>query len=231
MALNFGQNLFPSPAPDVLKNYNFVDVFNSVGYVTLYGGSVASGGIFQYNLSPNIFDSEQVASSAVFSSATEWTNLMTYDFDAKFNLPQALRGTVLATIPHAVRSETGSSPNMRTKVSAQLLQVFPDGSSSSLFNETSGAANFRDSASGGLFTAATSTLPMDIPLTVIKAGDILRLRVKLYGKADTLSGTQRGWIAFNPRNTINNSNASPSTLAWTQGNTALTLQIPLKIDI
>lgn len=174
-------------APTALANYDYIDVAEGTG-VRIYNGlsisnksalTIYGATAIKYILTRNTIEGETQKTDG--TPTTDDGVSITLDFDlSAFNFPQSLRGTAYVTLNVANTAEGASSEGAMTAqvVNATTSAVIATGYSNPMAN--SEAAETQDKC----------VIPITIPLTPFKRGDILRLRIigNTVGSESTVGG-------------------------------------------
>ena len=157
------RNVIPIPPSEATASYDYADIQEGTGN-TVYNlaQTELSGGVLSNFLIRNTLYS----GNQEISGATASGKFSDNDFDIEFNRPQNLKGTAYVNIPHAT---TGSGQNY-LHVRARKF----DGTTETEI----------DNAISRVLVNANKTIhaiPLTIPLTHFKKGDIFRLTVEGWG--------------------------------------------------
>jgi len=215
------------PAP-VLASYDWVDLDAGVGYVTYYGGKLASGAATSVHLlSNNAFTSDKVATLASHEEAGSdpYTLRQGIDFDVKFKLPKVIEGKGIFVIPHAIKTHVTVGKTINGYVNVRVRKW--DGAA-----ETEIAQ-----ASGSILTVTgvnkpanqhQSAIKVDIPKTKYKAGETLRVTVEHHIQFVNDNTGASYAIGHDPKD---RAYTSGEEINWASASAVMTCQIPFQIDL
>ena len=214
--------------PSVVASYDWADIKGGTGIQNFYAGE-ASGAIVGsssgFVMSPNTFYSDRVMhANAIVSTDGSYQLVEDVKFDAYFNNPVVIKGIGIVNVPIGL-SGASASHNFSTYVSAHLFHY--DGTTETSLIEGSGSAILKNTDGGVGYGYAVSAIYLNIPETLFKSGDYLRLQLKQYGH-QTEGATGYALLAHDPMNratSINDSNT------FGTNPTTLIMQVPFKIDV
>jgi len=202
-----------------ISSYDYTDIASGTGYVIFYGGNLSDGtsASGSYVLSDNVFYSENKNTHTVLNT-TSWANAMDITFESSiFNLPRIIEGKALinATLGHGA---TGGAIPLTRLSGTRIIKY--DGTT-----ETVLATVTSDITTGGAALGAhIFSMEVDIPQTLFKAGDTLRLNTNVWVKLDAGAGVT--WtIAHDP------ADRNDSTYIPDADPTTLTFHVPFKVDL
>jgi len=224
MADNFPVN-FPIPQSSALANYNYTDVAEGTGVVIFYGGCAnTSTGETYFLTDKNIISSTPEFSAAVAYSATGvFTEKFNKSFSASpFNSPRIVMGTAYISIPTASNE---ADDGLVKSYCVVTIQKNSGGSLSTLVTATS---NTFTPPAAVVKTAYNFLVPLVIPQTHFKRGDILIVNISLWGYTthNDTANSKLG-IAFDPSN-----NYTTYTYTSSVGKTSrLSCYIPFKLNL
>lgn len=159
-----------------IASYDYTDIAEGTGVVKFEGYQSETDSGINYGLTTSSIYSKYIESSFSSSIPASGTYLIYYDKDydlTAFNTPKTLRGT--AIIQQSLAGiYTGGSGTPYSKVN-YLIRKW-DGTT-----ETEIASAYSDTlAVGGGYAYQMNTVPITIPRTHFKTGEILRLSVNGY---------------------------------------------------
>lgn len=219
MPLNFGRDIVPI-TPTAIASYDYIDIAQGTGIVILHGGANAtSSGGFSYNLSRNLFYSDQIASGGS-TTTTAFAKVLDVNFDVTFIRPQIIDGKALINIPIGVEGAIAASNYQVYPVVAVKKVV--DGTEITLFALTSGSLI----KTAQTFDSKYDAIIADLPLTNFRSKDILRLQVQLYNRGNG-GDTGYGLLGMDPKNR----KESSAPLNWSAGDADLQFHVPFKLNI
>lgn len=203
-----------SAISNVLPNYDFVDIVAGTGIINFFAGNTVDLNL----LSNKEFYSELVLlSSAAFNSGVA-TKQLDKDFDVLINRPLVLKGTTVVNVPIKVYS----SQDTVTAYAVVRLRKWNGVAETEICDNQS----TNSTAVGiGTTTYALKAVDLNIPLTVFKVGEYLRLTIELWGSVNTGAGAHIVSVGCDPMN---------RTTTWDATGTVpskLVFQCPVRLNL
>jgi hypothetical protein len=202
--------LYRKSSPAV-ASYQWTDLAEGTGMVTMYAGAVATNSGVTYRLSKDtwqapVFDTQYNLSPTAYYNITRSSTdaasskLIDLDFDTGvFNLPQILRGTMLSNIPIAINVKSSDSQGV-VYVVMTIKKVGETGTVTTLATTTSNSmTNLAGTAYTNIYFAFTTL----VPVTNIAQGEKIRITVQVYGSktAGTGAGDDMAYgLCYDPSN-------------------------------
>lgn len=217
-------------APSTITTYDFTDIATGTGIEIYYGGQTSGA----YFLTPNIVYSDAtLTSSGLWGGAAAskaYNDELVIPFDVEFVLQRTMKGTCVINVPIGVQS-TNAGKSFQDHASCALV-IVRDGTPTTIVDGIS--ANFLFSSLGaGQSSHAMTCTRMDVPETIIEAGDTLRVVVQLYTN-NLNTETHYHFIGHDPQNRAlsyaNPAGHAAGLLDFGTDPSILTAQIPFKID-
>lgn len=207
-----------------LVNYNYTDILQGVGYITLYGAiDQSSSGI----LTPHSLASDQVASTtSVISGA--YALAIDKTFDMTVNTPLSVKGITNIVVPLDL-SVAGTSKSARAYIDATLSKV-TNGVATTIKN-ISGAELVDTTDGAGTETYSHEKLMLlrfDTPQTNYGRGDTIRLNTKVYAKYLAAPITATVSLGHDPQD---RSSTISGCIFGTGESTQMILSLPVRIDL
>ena len=203
-----------------LVNFSFLDFAAGTGYATYYGGKVRTS----YALSNNVFNSDNLNTSAVIVSSAAYTKLIDLDFDVNFNIPQNIKGPAIVDVPVGIYN-LGTGTTGEAYIEARIRKW--NGTAETSLAVASSAVWAFGTLAGQMNYNMRSAKPV-IPSTHFQAGETLRLTIEGWAKL-TEANDARLVLYHDPANRsscdgelYNNPLASGASI--------LKLQLPIKIE-
>ena len=202
-------NVYRKSSEPSIASYSYTDIAEGTGVVKFYLFNSEDDSAKDYHLTSNVLFSRDVTAQASGSGSPK----QDIDFDlAAFNMPQTINGTGYATIAMGGRSTAGSSVYIIVRVRKE------SGGETTLVSIQSDTHTLPAASTQNWYF----NVPLVIPQTHFKKGDILRITIETYPvHVDT--GIHIG--------------TSPKNRGYTvAGGTAVTLSestvyIPFKLDL
>jgi hypothetical protein len=217
---------------NVIASYNSTDVVEGSGIVNFYLGTTNLTGGIDYIMNTDIWRTHQ----SIFTTAN--TNHTMYlsasyngaaavkidlDFDSKiYNRQVTLYGTGMATFRVLCSG-------LATKLTLYPVVTLYR------YNATEGEVSIA-TATGESYTNNVSTtearsyaLPLVVPKTLIKVGDILRLTIQVYLATDGVAGY--ALLAYDPADREASRNAGALEPTAAAGQSQAVLQVPYLVDL
>ncbi len=210
-----------------IATYDYIDIAEGTGVIKFQGfeTETVSAGNFDYNLSRNTLISTEIETTSADVSlvVTPGTKLLDLDFDlAQFNLPKIIKGTAYIGTSFAI-TDTGGAGSANGYMIYKLRKW--DGSS-----ETEIASVQSITRTTGASSCERVSLPLTIPKTHFKKGDILRLTIEGWAFESGGDATGKITAAHDPSNSegtiIISANFQGETFT-----TKLDVHIPFVIDL
>lgn len=170
---------------NVLANYDFVDIVSGTGIINLYAGKTVDVKL----LSNYTFYSEPFVTRSAGNATAAYVKNIDEDFDVVVNRTLVLKGKIVVNVPMAIDSSVNHYGYVKV-----ILRKYSGGSETDIVSNDSSAT-----AATGVEVYVMKAIDLDIPLTVFKIGDILRITVEGYDKS-TGAGTAYISIAYDPMN-------------------------------
>ena len=227
MLLNNMANIpvqFRKSSEAAIASYSYTDLAEGTGVVTYQGFSTKEDTTTDYHLGITIVHSADIEKELGSSSGTSFTAGTEIDFDlAQFNLPKSIEGTALIQIPTYCYTTSGGSGTFTGYIQVKLRKW--DGST-----ETE-IANTRtpdiSCAAGGTNNHKVNLMPLTIPKTHFKKGEILRISITGWSK---WSAALNGHIGMGC-DPLNRDGTYIVPSVDTDMTTQFTNYIPFKIDL
>ena len=164
-----------------VASFDYTDIAEGTG-VTMFNGFVteASGAVLGYHLlkSETIYSSKIETESSSYTSGSDYTSRINLSFDLPaFNLPKTLKGNanVLFTLWNKCVA-AGTSTDAYVKVT---IQKWDGTTPTDIVQAMSPATN---AAGAGVTVKKIMNIPLAIPMTSFKKGEILRLNLNVFAK-------------------------------------------------
>ncbi len=215
MTLNFGNNLFP-PRNEAIASYNYLDIESGTGMVNFYGVKELNGNTHRLTEATiDVGSSYEGGTNPVKSSAwTEWDEDGLLSFETEeFKVTKRIKGIAEISIPILGIDGDGVTLN-----DIKLVHVHSGG--------TTDLTTEIDLGKISNSSEDINTVPFlktsEIPSTVIKAGDKIRLSMNVIVDTSAL-------LLHNPAGTsVTFTRISGSILAQ---RTRLTVSIPFRLNL
>jgi hypothetical protein len=166
---------------NVLPTYNFVDIISGTGYINFYAGNTVDLKL----LSNFSYYSDKVSIDCANAVYNAWTKVLDIDYDVIVNRPLVLKGLAIVDVPISITSNSWNSYVIVT------LRKY-NGVETDIVTNTSSADN------GGANIYIMKSIDLDIPLTIFKIGETLRLTVEGWFISAPGAGTLK--IGCDPKN-------------------------------
>ena len=157
-----------------IATYSYTDIADGTGKQIFYGFQTKTSAGTKYNLSTIALYSStiELALAAIPGSGSgAYSDVFDLDFDLpEFNLPKTIKGTALVVVP-IYMNEGGAVAFMKVQA---LVRKWDGTTETEIANATSA-----EYSATGVYIA---TFPVTIPETHFKAGEPLRVTLKLQGK-------------------------------------------------
>ena len=216
-------------APAALVSYDYVDFASGTGYVTFHPGKVAGPA---YIMSPSVFYSDGVTTTGTGDYAT-YTQILDLDFDVELNLPRTIEGDCFISVPMGV--VPGPADTLTTfglKYTATVRKVV-GGTEEDLGTADCTPYSLTAVSNDGTHPISRhAAVKITLPRTHFKSGDVLRLNIVLFGKANN---TGVWGIGHDPRNrdddTLNNTGTVANVVILTaETDSRMDFLVPFKLD-
>ncbi len=200
-----------------ITSYNFTDAAMQTGDLVFYGyhDKSASGAL---TVNSSVY-SATVATAQAYTGASYTLPIYSNIYDVQINKNHLLTGKAILNIP--VQAAGGSDATYYMMASGAVICQVKNGVETFISQADSQETSFV--RTGGVFTTNAGKMLLcrfDIPNTVFKSGNLLRLKLYVYGKT---TGTFS--VGHDPQN-----RTGPANYEWTAGDdTILRLIIPTKI--
>lgn len=200
-------SIFSEQGGQAIASYNYLDIVQGVGYLTLYGGDYDDSGTGKYAISPNTFYSTLGTHQTVGAAAFD------IDFDIELGRTITFEGQALINIP--LRMQNAGVQQVTATV---YIRKYSGGVESEIVNDTCSTPALLNWGANQPWCLA---IKLAVPKTVFKKGDILRVTYTCPGYA----GKTIDWF-HDPmnRSTINGSAYSVETSQFK-------VNMPVKIDL
>lgn len=204
-----------------IASYDYVDLADGIGYVTLYGSvtQISSAGL----LTKSTIYSDLITRQGTITG-TAGAKCFDIDFDNVINKPLVIRGKAYINIPMVGYQQAADGD---TFVWPECYLRKWDGTTETNIATASGAMirhNFT-SPTHTYYHPRMSLVVLDVPLTRFKKGETLRLTVEAWGCENT-TGTSIMNIGHDPKNRTDSASNFQST-----DNTQLMFFLPTVIDL
>jgi len=211
---------------NVIASYDYTDIASGTGITNFYAGEVSISGSSISRILSNVqFYSNSISTEDYTGTDTDYTEKFDLDFDVLMNKNFVIEGKSNVNIPVRV-GITGSSDgaSMTAYVIVKLRKW--DGVTETEIASNTTKLFYAENAVGAdeeteIFDI--SAVYLDIPQTVFKVGEYLRLTCIGYAKR-TQNGTYHLKLGYDPMNRSIDWDAAGSP-------SSLILQIPQKLDI
>ena len=196
-------------SPMNIVTYDFIDIEEGVGYVTLYGYNQSTSGATVYRLGRERVYSQDIEISG--ASAAGWGNIKDVDFDISFNQPKVINGAIKFNIPY--HQAGGGSPS--SYIFANVFKY--DGSTETALGSVC-SKNFQAGTT-------PSVINMEVDINSIKfiPSDTLRINLVLQAQSNPAS-THAIYHDPQARNGWN------ATVGTNIGTTTFSVQVPFVLD-
>jgi len=170
-----------------VASYNYENLAEGTGVVTYYLSTTNAGSF----LNSNALISTDIEFDHLISNAAPATLQATYNFDLPaFNLPKNLRGTGALEIATGLNSNDGVGRNGYITATLYKYSNAVETSIVTFNTFNGGATDYRMSKAYSFV----------IPTTHFKKGDILRLKLEVYGNVRTATGNTHFFFGCDPLN-------------------------------
>jgi len=170
--------LFRDTAKKIIITYNYLDIAEGTGVVVFYGNHLQRAGSSYYKLLTTAIYSHNIQQTPVVFTDTSWTQKFDLDFEVVFNIPKTIKGLVKASIPIWVESnDDGNVSSGKAYVRIYKLKGGV-GTPILLGERESGPVNVDQTPRDFAKNVLTDVL---IPLTHFSKGDMLRIKVEVWG--------------------------------------------------
>lgn len=189
---------FTTTSPAIVS-FNFTDIASGTGYVTFYASKDHSA----FFLSEQILYSSVAATQTTVDVSSTYATKFDQDLDVTFAIPKTIVGDLLASVPVSVDATGGGSPTVFHKVTVTVIHF--DGSTETQLAQ-SVTGDIRTDESVGIFGGPITldkdqiqTLKLPITRKHFKAGEILRINVKVETKGDASNAGTNVAIGHDPQ--------------------------------
>jgi len=184
----------PVPQPQSISTFDFVDIESGVGYVRYLGYSTETDGGLSYSIDNFANHSSQI--ETVFTGlTTSFVKVMDLDFDTSvFSLPRSIQGvgSFQFTIGHKY-----TAGNIYTTFAVIKVRTW-DGTTETEIADAR-IKDIIDTPGVGIeFISDSFTLPLTIPQTLIKKGELLRVTMEVWAKVSTINPTAQTALTHSP---------------------------------
>ena len=174
---------------DAIASYNYTDIAEGTGIVKYYGYS-AYDGSENYKLGTGAQYSNTVELEGGLDASDTFTKDLDIDFDlSAYNFPQTLRGQALVNITLVLDSFDVAHAGTQAYVLARIKKgdvEIASGQGETLSLDTKPKKKI-------------NCIPITIPKTTFKEGEILRVTIEVWAKANTTEDVDV-YIGFDPQN-------------------------------
>ncbi len=204
---------YPIPTEVAIATYSYTDIAEGTGVQIFYGANSRIETTRDYHLFGSVIASNDI--TTVVASGN-----VDLDFDlSPFNLPKSVKGTAYASVPIYVNCTGGSGgSSLNAYFTVKIIHVDADN------NETQmGSTVQSETLSIGPINIARRQMlvPITLPQTHFKKGEILRCSIQLFrGVVTDATGTVG--IGHDPKGRAN---------VFTAGTSTLEVHIPFILDI
>jgi len=222
--------VLPIPQETATASYSFIDFASGTGIVTFYLGSTVD----LRRLSNSVFYSDYINEISSDTTSTSFVKVLDVDYDVEFNRPTTIKGKTVCNIPSGRYYENNSGDNVHYIV-VKIRKW--DGTTETDLAENTGSEHNPNGYAGTGYHM--NSLDLDIPLTVFKKGETLRVTVEGWAKAASSKRVEM-CIGADPQNRVKTSGqylqkwTTPSPdedITWDSLPTIASIQIPMRIDI
>lgn len=172
---------------NVLASYDFVDIAAGTGIINFYAGNTVDLNL----LSNHEFYAETVWTESTDYVGNAYQQGLDMDFDVLINRPLTLKGKIVVNVPITVYGDFPPTGYVTVKV-----RKWNGSTETEIASNDSSALT----GSGGGNDYYMKAVDIDIPLTVFKIGEYLRLTIVGYIKTNNVAGTGRIGVAHDPMN-------------------------------
>lgn len=181
--------------PTAIASYDYTDIANGTGVNILNGFEYALSGSTLYGLSDQTPYSYEVEKNIAAASIPDTTygSILDLDFDlTSFNTPRTIKGKAIVSVP--VKIKNTEDKTYGCYVIARIRKW--DGSTET---EIANATSPNVETSNFLSKSSVLAIPVTIPETFFKEGEILRLTLNFWGyKQSGATGTMH--MGIDPMN-------------------------------
>ena len=171
---------FQVPEENKTISYNFIDIADGTGIVTLYGYHWIDNSTEKYGLSANAIRSNYIYTKATCDNSVTAEKEMDLDFDlAPFNLPQNLEGTARINLSFGAGSVSTANTSSRVYAIVKIRKW--DGSTETEIASGQSETDDLGNIDGvGFFDYRTVNIQITVPLTHFQIGEQLRVTVEIW---------------------------------------------------
>ena len=218
---------FPVSQETAIASYSFTDIAEGTGVVVFFGSDTDDNGTVTYSLANNIVYSANILTEGTGTSGTE--KILDIDFDVTFNMPQRIKGKVIANIPLVYGHESQANTNGKGYGILKVRHVTSGGAESELASNTKSKeyplVASLDSAQ------AVLNIEVDVPLRHFKKGETLRMTVEIWANQQGGNGLHVG-LMHDPKNRTPDSDDFTGGIDTGEFITSiLSFNVPFVIDI
>ena len=190
-----------------IASYDYTDLAEGTGIVVYYGSDTEDNGTTTYQLSKNIVYSQNLVTVATGTSGEE--RVLDIDFDLTFNIPQRIKGKVIANIPVISGQESSVNQGGTLYAILKVRHVTAAGAETDLASNTKSVVTAN---SGNQDTVQTMlNVEVDVAaLKLFKQNETLRLTVELWALVQSANGHTMG-LLHDPKN------RTPTSTDYIQG--------------
>jgi hypothetical protein len=213
---------------NVLATYDYIDIAEGRGVILFKAFTSNTEGTTDYHLgTEDIYSSDIETVSTDFTVGVPYTKVLDKDFDlTPFNLPRTIKGTAIINTCFCLVN-SGGTGTTRFAYLIFKIRKYSGSTESEIASGQTDTVTYTGYEEGS--TISLVTIPITIPQTHFKKGDVLRLTIEGWGRVDG-SSTQKGklYIGTDPMNRdgaqIKPSSDDPTSI------TKLNLYLPFKLD-
>jgi len=186
---------FAIPGESAVASYSWTDIASGLGYVTFYGFKSVDDTTGHYILSKNPSYSDEVATLGTSVDSRTYTEVLDLDFDtSEFKLPQTIEGAGYVQI---ALSTNGADTKTINYYAIAKLRKWDGVTETEISSGQSREMELIQTTNYG-WDGENSNIYLDIPKTVFKKGEILRLSIFVYSKSTQFNAQQA--LAHSPNN-------------------------------
>ncbi len=199
---------------DYTVNYNFTELASGSGIITLYAGKDQSAGI----LSVSPFYSDKIATNST-TLGTTYAKEIDMDFDLSINKPITLKGNAFFSVPITFTHGTGNH------YAYCIVKVRKWDGSTETDIASGTSTTWKGAYAHSAEIRAVRLVKVNVPLTLFKKGETLRITVEVWAKSD--QSPRQVFLGHDPMGRI----FWDGSTEFTDWPTQLKCNIPLRIDI
>jgi hypothetical protein len=214
---------------NVLATYDYTDIAEGRGVILFKAFTSDTEGTTGYHLGTEDIYSSDIETVSTNFSTTEWVKVLEKDFDLPpFNLPRTIKGTAIINTCFCVTNAGGLNSTKRYAYLIFKIRKYSGSTELEIASGQTASVPYSGVESGCAIRLVS--IPITIPQTHFKKGDVLRLTIEGWGKVLAIGSNQEGklYIATDPMNRdgarIKPSSDDPTSI------TKLNLYLPFKLD-